>query len=83
MNSASRRAIAIAGTGTRRKEKREAGWYTEAVLGLVIRAEVWEKDTVRVALAELRRLADEDPDPTTGGAILRICDALEGVCEDR
>ncbi len=60
---------------------REAAWFTESVLVLVSRAGVWPRETLQASLSELRQLAEEDPDPTTGGAILRICDAIEGVVE--
>jgi hypothetical protein len=60
---------------------REAAWITETILTVVARAGVLPQATFRMALAELRRIADEDPDPTTGGAIMRICDAIEGVVE--
>ncbi len=63
--------------------EREAAWLTETVLMLVARVEIWSVETTRAALAELRRHANADPDPTTGGGLLRICDALEGVAEDR
>lgn len=62
-------------------EERESAWLTETVLTLVARAGVWPQSTIQASLTELRRIADEDPDPTTGGALLRICGAIEGVSE--
>jgi len=62
-------------------ETREAAWIAETVLILVARAGVLPQSTFRTALFDLRRVANEDPDPTTSGAILRICDAIEGVVE--
>lgn len=64
-----------------KNEERETAWFVESVLTLVARAGVWPVSTIRGSLAELRRIADEDPDPTTGGALMRICDAIEGVAE--
>ena len=63
-------------------EDREAAWFTEAVTSLIASAGILPIATVRTSLEDLRRIADEDPDPTTGGALMRICDAIEGVCED-
>lgn len=60
-----------------------AGELATLALNLVALAGTCDKDTVRIALAELQRVADEDPDPNTAGAVLRISGALEGVSEGR
>ena len=64
-------------------EEREAAWFIETTLMLVARAEILPVATIRRSLANLRTIADDDPNPTSGGALLRICDAFEGICEDR
>lgn len=64
-------------------DQRDQAWIVELAIRLISGCECAGLDVAREALAEIRALADEDPDPTTGGALLRITDALEGVVEDR
>lgn len=63
-------------------EQRESAWFIETTLLLVSRAEILPVATIRRSLAILRTIAKDDPNPTLGGGLLRICDALEGICED-
>lgn len=65
------------------KSQRKSAWFVETTLILVARAEILPVATIRRSLANLRTIAGDDPNPTSGGALLRICDALEGVCEDK
>ena len=61
------------------RQEREESWLVETVLMLIERARARPPAATMAALAELRSLADSEPDPNAAGAALRICNALEGV----
>lgn len=63
-------------------DQRDQAWIVELAIRLVSACECAGIDVAREALAEIRAIAKEGPDPTTDGALLRIADALEGVVED-
>lgn len=53
----------------------------EELTTIVARATMYGPATMYAVIAELREIGHADPDPTTGGALLRIADAIQGAAE--